>query len=171
MIDYVISTVSELFPVYVSGKETSNRYIEDKFFIPDLYPASTPLVGLYSALKTVEQEAVFLISGDMPLAQKGLIRFLGSKLSGNIDAVVPFYEMPQTTFAFYKKSCLNVIQEALKNNIFSLKTMLRKLKVRYIYEKEMRKFDKDLVSFFNINTPAQLEIGKKLLDVNRSDKF
>ncbi len=171
IIDHTISVVSRLFPVYVVGKENLNHYIGNKSFIVDLYSISTPLVGLYSAIKTLDTEAVFLISGDMPFAKVDLIMFLKSQLSKDIDAVVPFYERPQTTFAFYKKSCLETILKAIENTQFSLKEILTTLKVKYIYEEKMRPFDQNLISFFNINTREQLEIGKRLFSTARQSTF
>ncbi|GMT43866.1 MAG: molybdenum cofactor guanylyltransferase [bacterium] len=163
IIDHTISVISSLFPVYVVGKENLNHYIDNRSFIVDLYSVSAPLVGLYSAIRTVDAEAVFLISGDMPFAKADLILFLESQLSKDIDAVVPFYERPQTTFAFYKKSCLETILKAIEDAQLSLKGILMTLKVKYIYEEKMRPFDQNLISFFNINTRKQLEIGKKII--------
>ncbi len=162
MIDHTISSISQLFPVYVAGKDNSEHYISEKLFITDLYSVSTPLLGLYSALMTVNEETIFLISGDMPFARKNLILFLKSQLSKEVDAVIPFFKKPQMTFAFYKKSCLQTVLEAIESGHLSLKGLLKELKVKYIYEREMRVFDRNLISFFNMNTKEQFKVGEKL---------
>jgi len=162
IIEHVILTMSHIYPTYVAGKDNLPHYIDDERFISDILPISTPLVGLYSGLRVINSDVLFLISGDMPFARKDLILFLKSMLSKEIAAVVPFYKRPQTTFAFYKKSCLQTVSEAIKNGRFSLKGLLKEIKVKYVYEQEMRSFDHELISFFNINTKEQLKVGKRL---------
>lgn len=167
IIDHVISKISHIYPTYVVGKDNLPHYIDDCRFISDILPISTPLIGLYSGLRAINSDALFLISGDMPFVRKDLILFLKSRLSREVAAVVPFYKRPQTTFAFYRRSCFQTVSEAIKNGRFSLKGLLKEIKVKYVYEHEMRLFDHDLISFFNINTKEQLEVGRKLFsDIN-----
>lgn len=162
IIDHVILKMSHIYPTYVAGKDNLPHYIDDDRFISDTLPISTPLIGLYSGLRVINSDVLFLISGDMPFVRKALILFLKSRLSEEADAVVPFYKRPQATFAFYRRSCLQAVSEAIENGRFSLKGVLKEIKVKYVYEQEMRVFDHDLISFFNINTKEQLKAGRRL---------
>jgi molybdopterin-guanine dinucleotide biosynthesis protein A len=52
---------------------------------------------------------------------------------------------------------------ALVKKQFQILKVLRQVRIKEIEEAQLRRHDADLISFVNINTPAQLAFAKKLV--------
>ncbi len=64
--------------------------------------------------------------------------------------------------AVYTKSCLTPIESMIKQDNLSVHKLLQSVKVRYVETEEINRFDPAHLSFFNINTDADLEKARKL---------
>jgi molybdopterin-guanine dinucleotide biosynthesis protein A len=92
----------------------------------------------------------------MPFLNVSLLRHLLSLREG-YDAIVPVTEgYPEPTHAAYSKACLPVIQRQLARGELKIARFFDRVRVRQVPEDEVRRFDPDLRSFFNINTPEDL---------------
>jgi molybdopterin-guanine dinucleotide biosynthesis protein A len=115
-----------------------------------------PLGGIYTGLKNAPTEWIFVCGCDMPFIDTKLIEYEWEKRD-NADIVVPFYkERFQTLHALYKKTCLNIIKDLIKQNKRRVRDILPHLKLNIIKEKEIIsiKAEKSLI---NINTTQELK--------------
>ncbi len=58
--------------------------------------------------------------------------------------------------AVYSRDCLPAIQEQLERSQLQIRVFLDKVRVRYVEEAEIDRFDPRHLSFFNVNTPDDL---------------
>jgi molybdopterin-guanine dinucleotide biosynthesis protein A len=65
--------------------------------------------------------------------------------------------------AIYSKSCLEPIDRLLARGGFKIIDFFSEVRVRYVEEHEVDIFDPQHLSFFNVNTPSDLEEMKKLV--------
>ncbi len=80
-----------------------------------------------------------------------------------LDIVVPrMKEKVEPLCAVYSKSCLAPIRELLKQDELKIIELYPMVRVRYIEEVEIDRFDPEHLSFFNINTQADLDRARRL---------
>jgi molybdopterin-guanine dinucleotide biosynthesis protein A len=122
-----------------------------------------PLMGLYSGLKASSREINFVTACDMPFVNEQLVRLLieTSQNCGVAAPVVNGYWEPM--MAAYNKSILPVIQKCLDDNRRKMVSFFDQVQVREITEAQVKTFDPELLSFFNVNTPEQLEQAKEII--------
>jgi molybdopterin-guanine dinucleotide biosynthesis protein A len=77
------------------------------------------------------------------------------------QAVVPVvHGHPQPLAAFYAASCLAPLRASLAAQQKGLRSVLQQLDVRYVDEEEMLAADPHLRSFFDLDTPQDVEAAK-----------
>lgn len=124
-----------------------------------------PLAGLAAGLARADTTWVFAVACDMPFITPQLIECLAGFRSAEdysqVDAVVPVVAgYPQPLAAFYARHNLGVLREILNGNgRHSLRELLEKLTVRYVTETEMHTADPALRSFFDLDTPQDMDIA------------
>lgn len=97
----------------------------------------------------------------MPLIQPALVQRL-IELADDFDALVPrIAGRPQPLLAVYRKACLPALRAALEERDLKVERFLERVRVRYVTEEQLREADPDLVSFFNVNRPEDLERMKE----------
>ena len=125
--------------------------------VADLYPGKGPLVGIYSGLIASSSPRAILVGCDMPFLSVGLLDYM-SQISPTFDVVVPrTKEKVEPLCAVYSKNCLASIHNLLERNELRLSELLNMVKVRFIEEDEINRFDQEHLSFFNVNTQADLD--------------
>ncbi|MEW6089061.1 MAG: molybdenum cofactor guanylyltransferase [bacterium] len=123
----------------------------------DFIPNKGPLGGILTGLSISASNKNFIVSCDMPFLNEKVITYLSSQFI-NCDLLIPCWHgqlMP--LHGFYSKNCLNTIENQIGKNKLKLLDITRHLKTKYIREYELKKFDKDGKSFFNVNTLEDLE--------------
>ena len=131
-------------------------------FVRDRYPVRSPLVGIEAGLTAASHDLCFVIACDMPFAKPALVRHL-LPCRVNVDAVVPVvhgYDEP--LFTVYRKRALPVIRAAIEGGVLKVSAIYAKLHVKRVKEEELRKFDRALSSFINLNTPHDLSLLSRL---------
>jgi molybdopterin-guanine dinucleotide biosynthesis protein A len=79
------------------------------------------------------------------------------EVRGDFDTVVPRMDwMLEPLHALYSKTCIPVIQKAIEERQYQIAKCFAGMRVRYVDEEELRLWDPDLRSFFNINKPQDL---------------
>ncbi len=123
----------------------------------DLYPDKGSLGGIYSGLAKATNGWSLVVAGDMPFLNTGLIEYMAG-LTDGCDAVVPRVEgRPEPTHALYAKECLTPIHDRLERDELKIARFFDDVRVRFIEESDVRRFDPDLLSFFNVNTQDDLD--------------
>jgi molybdopterin-guanine dinucleotide biosynthesis protein A len=130
--------------------------------VADIYPGKGPLVGIYSGLIASSSSRAIVVGCDTPFLSVGLLEYM-TQLSSTLDVVVPrIKKKVEPLCAVYSKTCLAPIQELLEQNEPRISRLFGMVKVRYIEEDEINNFDPEHLSFFNINSQADLTRARKL---------
>ncbi len=131
-------------------------------FVPDLVPGQAALGGLYTALSAASCPLVIVVGCDMPFINPEVLRYLVG-LAAGFEAVVPLVAgEPQPLHAVYARACRDVVAGQLASGDLKLARVLDRLRVRFVPEQALRALDPELRSFFNINTPADLEVARSM---------
>jgi molybdopterin-guanine dinucleotide biosynthesis protein A len=116
-----------------------------------------PIGGIHTGLESIEEDAAFFAACDMPFLNRALIHHMLDSMH-DFDAVIPRlgWRM-QTLHALYHKRCLPYIRELIERGEYQVFRFFPKVHIRYVDEEEIRAFDPDLRSFFNVNRPEELQ--------------
>jgi molybdopterin-guanine dinucleotide biosynthesis protein A len=115
-----------------------------------------PIGGLYTALLNIRSDWAFVTACDMPRLNEGLIRRLVD-LRGDSDATVPLHAGGmEPLHALYSKRCLPAIQRGIEAGRYKIARFYTDANVQFVPEAELRKFDPDLRSLYNINRPQDV---------------
>ena len=137
--------------------------------VTDIFPGKGPLGGIYTGLAASDSFYNLAIACDMPFLNQPLLRYM-IQLSANFDVVVPRVgNMVEPLHAVYTKNCSAPIEDMLKQDKLSVNKLFSLVRVRYVEAEEIDRFDPEHLSFFNINTEADLEKARELVKGNYGD--
>lgn len=123
----------------------------------DRYPDTGSLGGIFSGLEAAQSPWIIAVACDMPFLNISLLRHLMS-LRENADAVVPVVDgRPEPTHALYAKSCLPFIAPRLVAGDLKISGFYDEVRVSYVPDTVVATLDPGYLSFFNVNTPQDLE--------------
>jgi len=159
----VTSLTREVIIVAVSEQIIPQSIDHSKLrVVTDIYPGKGPLGGIYTGLATSTSFYNLVVASDMPFLNQALLRYM-IQLSANFDLVVPqMGNLVEPLHAVYTKRCLAPIEQMIKQDKLSVNQLFRLVKVRYVEAEEMERFDPKHLSFFNINTKADLKRAREL---------
>ena len=131
--------------------------------VPDARPSLGPLGGIYSGLQSMRCERGLFVACDMPLLNLRLLQYM-IQLSPAFDVVIPRVgNETEPLHAIYSKVCLPPIADLLERGHRRVIRFFDRVHVRYIDPEEIGTFDPEHLSFFNINTPADLQRAQELI--------
>jgi len=129
----------------------------------DLYPGKSALGGIYTGLVSSASPHSLVVAADMPFLNPSLLRHLMS-LSADSDVVMPLVNGEiEPLHAIYSRDCLEPVRAQLEEGSLKIRDFLGRVKVRYVESAEIEMFDPEHLSFFNINTPADLRRARSIL--------
>ena len=132
--------------------------------VTDIYLNKGPLGGIYTGLKASDSFLNLVVACDMPFLNQTLLHYM-IQISTGFDLVVPrLGDMVEPLHAVYSKGCLAPIESLLKQGNLSLRQLFTLVKVKYVEAEEINRFDPEHLSFFNINSQADLERAKRLVE-------
>jgi len=165
LILYVIeaaSSVSDEIIVVVDVDEEhkfTSIVPENVDVVVDLMSGRGPLIGLYSGLRQICSEYAVVLPCDSPFINREVLRCLFSKVRG-VDAVIPRWPNGyiEPLHSIYKVSAsLKHSQEAIGERKFKILDMIDRLeKPEFVSVESLKKFDPELLTFFNINSLEDL---------------
>ena len=124
--------------------------------VTDLYPGKGSLGGIYSGLYNSSSFHNLVVACDMPFLNMALLRYL-IELCSNFDVVIPTVGGNlEPLHSVYSKNCLAPIEALLKQDKLRIVDFFPSVRVRYVDEVEVDRFDPQHLSFFNINTEEDL---------------
>jgi molybdopterin-guanine dinucleotide biosynthesis protein A len=116
-----------------------------------------PVGGLCYGLRAATREICFATSCDSAFLNEGLISHLVSRIPGH-DVVAPLWEgRLQPLHAVYRRSVLPRLEEQLSRGELRLVSLFDRVPTLTIEEDEIRRFDPEGLSFFNMNTPQDYD--------------
>jgi molybdenum cofactor guanylyltransferase len=158
LIDHCVETLRpHCDPMLVVANDLSLYYEVRATLIRDVLPHQGPLGGIYTALLFSPREWVLVKATDMPFLVPELIPLL-LQARAEVDVVVPMVgDYHEPLLALYHRRCLPAIAGILQGERRRIIDLYRKVKVRPISEAKWRSADPEGRSFWNINTPEDLQ--------------
>jgi len=161
----------DIIVVIASGKSLPQFTGYPRFrIVTDIYPGKGALGGIYTGLATSNLLHNLVVACDMPFLNQPLLQYM-VQVSPGFDLVVPRVgDWVEPLHAVYSKDCLIPIERLLKQGEIRVRALFELVKVRYIEDDEVSRFDPKHLSFFNINTEADLETAQQLAKEMSGDK-
>ena len=131
--------------------------------VSDRYPRCGSLGGIFTGLSASREPWILLVACDMPFLDPRLMRGLMAMRRG-VDAVVPCLNgRPEPLHALYSKTCLEPMERMLQGGLLKIAPLFEMVRVRYVDERTIDRIDPHHRSFFNVNSPADVEEALGLL--------
>jgi molybdenum cofactor guanylyltransferase len=128
-----------------------------------------PVGGMYYGLRGTSTELSVVTSCDSPFLNLALIEHLLDAADG-YEAVVPRWNgRTQPLHAVYRRTVLPLLEDQLARGELRLVSLLDRVRVRWVDDEEIRRFDPEGRSFFNLNTPADYDQAVARWDAWRRD--
>ena len=130
--------------------------------VADIYPEKGPLGGIHSGLTASFSPRAIVVSCDTPFLSVDLLEYM-TQICPVFDIVVPrIKDKLEPLCAVYSRNCLAPIQELLEQDERQIRKLFSMVKVKYVEEDEINRFDPEHLSFFNINSQDDLDRARKL---------
>jgi molybdopterin-guanine dinucleotide biosynthesis protein A len=168
LIVHVVATLRRLFDeVVVVGAPGQDLPSMPVTLVRDDVAYQGPVGGIYYGLGAGGGDVGFVTACDSAFLNSRLISHLLSQISQH-DVVVPHWQGRfQPLHAVYRRSVLPLLQGQLARGELRPVYLFEKVRTRRIDEDEIRLFDPDGLSFFNMNTPQDYaEALKRWSDVH-----
>ena len=164
LVETVIGRLRELFDnVVISSAGGDSFRNVDAIEVADIYPDCGSLGGLHAGLSTVTSPRAFAIACDMPFVNPGLVKLLVSR-PGEFEVVVPRIAdgKLEPLHAVYSKSCMPHMESLLESGNLRIFDFFDRVRVEYVEVDRITGIDPEMLSFFNVNTPEDLERARML---------
>jgi molybdopterin-guanine dinucleotide biosynthesis protein A len=130
----------------------------------DIIPGQGSLGGIYTGLVKSNSHYNLVLAADMPFLNESLLRYMVG-VSDGFDFVLPWVNnLYEPLHAIYSKNCVTPIESIFKQGKRVIIELFKYVKVRYIEAEEVDRFDPQHLSFFNINTPEELKLARKIAE-------
>jgi molybdopterin-guanine dinucleotide biosynthesis protein A len=127
-----------------------------------------PVAGIVHGLRAVRAELAFVTSCDAAFLDMRLVEHL-LRQAAHHDVAVPYLQgRYQPLHAVYRRTVLPLLETQLARNELRPVFLFDKVRTRVIDEAEVRQFDPEALSFFNMNTPADYEKALERWNNSRS---
>lgn len=131
--------------------------------VGDVYPGGGPLGGIYSGLRAVSGDYGFVFACDMPFLSRDLIQYMLT-LTGEADVIIPrLNEHLEALHAIYSKRCLMAMRSKVEAGRLKVTGFFPQVRVRELGPEEVARFADPEVCFMNVNTPEELDRGRRLI--------
>jgi len=147
---------------------------KDVAIVRDPVSRRSPLVGMLTGLRSVLEAVDYsaVVPCDSPFIRPKMIRHLFHVADGH-DAAIPIWPngyIEPLHSVYEVQNTVRAIELALRTERSSNRDMIKHLKdVKYVPVEELRSYDPELRTFFNVNRPEDLREVSKTLDLERAD--
>jgi molybdopterin-guanine dinucleotide biosynthesis protein A len=154
LISHVVATLSATFAdvvvVAAPGQALPDMRVT---LVRDEVAHQGPVGGLCYGLRAAREECCFVTSCDSVFVNPSFVEHLVSRIR-EYDVVVPRWDgRLQPLCAVYRRSVLPLLEEQLARQELRPVYLFDKVRTLEVGEDEIRRFDADGESFFNMNTP------------------
>lgn len=133
--------------------------------LKDTMEGKGPLVGIVTGMQKMRSEYTVILPCDSPFIKREVIGHLFKRAQG-ADAAIPRWPNGniEPLHAIYKISTsIPAAETALRKDELLIVDMIKRLdKVVYVNTDELKNFDQELITFFNINNQEDLKTAKEL---------
>jgi molybdenum cofactor guanylyltransferase len=159
ILDRLVALFRAFFdPIIIVTNQPRDYLDEGVILVTDLVDIRSSLTGLYSGLFYSPRPHAFITGCDMPFLKQGLLELMLKNLEPRWDVVVPVTEEGyQPLSAIYSRRCLEPIANQLAEGQLKVSHFFSKVRIKKVPETSLRQVDPELKSFFNINTPEDMD--------------
>ncbi|MGC4192541.1 MAG: molybdenum cofactor guanylyltransferase [Thermomicrobiales bacterium] len=129
--------------------------------VPDIVAGAGALGGIHAALTAASHERTLIVACDMPFLNADLLRHMAS-MPRDDDALVPLLGQPQPLHAIYGRSCCPLIEANLRKGQYRVTGWFARAALRLLPRSAIAAFDPSLHSCFNMNTPDDLAVARRI---------
>ena len=145
-------------PIIIVTNQPRDYLDEAVILVTDLVDIRSSLTGIYSGLFYSPRPHAFITGCDMPFLKPELLELILKNLEDRWDVVVPVTkEGYQPLSAIYSRRCLEPMANQLAEGKLKVSHFFSKVRIKKVPETSLRQVDPELKSFFNINTPEDLD--------------
>jgi molybdopterin-guanine dinucleotide biosynthesis protein A len=130
-------------------------------FVEDLLPGHGALGGIHAGLHAAQTPYSLVVGCDMPFLNQDLLRFMVEQAQGYDAVILRLGRFLEPLHALYSRHCLRPIEHLLVQGGGRIISFFSQVRVRYIEEWEVDRFDPQHRSFFNINTPEDWQQAQR----------
>lgn len=165
LLDRIYRIYKELFDDMILVTNTPLQFTEwDLNIVTDLFDIRSSLTGIHAGLFYASHPYVFFSACDAPFLKKEVVETVLDGIDDRIDIVMPETSAGREPLcAAYSRRCLNIAEQHLGQQKLKIQLAFRKCRIKTISEKKLRQKDPELISFFNINTPQDLERARGMV--------
>jgi molybdenum cofactor guanylyltransferase len=171
LIAHIVSTLGRVFPdiivVAAPGEDMPPPGLPLRLPLPGNVPVTLvrdevafqgPAAGLYNGLSALRSHDVaFVTACDSAFLNLALVSHLVSLIPDH-DVVVPHWQgRLQPLHSVYRRSVAPLLAEQIARRELRLAQLFDRVRTRRVDEEEIRRFDPNGDSFFNMNKPADYE--------------
>ena len=167
----LVARVSETILIITSKQKISQYTNLNHKVIADIYPNRGVLGAIYTGLVHSDTRYTLFVGCDMPLLNIPLLKhMIGSANKNSFDIIVPELNgMVEPLHAIYSKTCLPAILLLLEQKKLKVADLFHIVDTKYICQDEIEQFDKNHLSFLNLNTQDDIEKANSLISQNICD--
>lgn len=155
--------------VVAIGRESSvyeyKRLLPSARIVKDRFRVKAPLVGMVAGFQVMQSEYAAVLSCDTPFVREDILRLLFRKAI-RADAAIPKWpngEIEPLQAVYKVRPAIPAAKSALRLHEFRNVDMIKRLgKVTYVPVREIKRIDRRLITFFNVNRPMDLRRAEAL---------
>jgi molybdopterin-guanine dinucleotide biosynthesis protein A len=151
--------------IVVTAKERSFPQLEGRpgvIAVQDIYPGQGSLGGVYTGLVKSDSFYNLVVAADMPFLNGPLLHYMIEAADGFDFVLTIVGNFFEPLHAVYSRICVPAIENMLREGKRVIVELFNYVRVRYIEEEEINRFDPGHRSFFNINTREDLEKARRI---------
>ena len=164
-IDRVSAILRDLFnDILIVTKDATPYKGKDLKVVKDILDIHSPLSGIHAGLTNMTSGYAFCIGCDTPFLKEEVVKILVNEIEQAVEIIVPFSGIYyQPLCAVYSKRCIPLIEKQLMSGDMKVDNLFKSFRVKTIPYEIFKRVDEQLLSFFNVNSPADLEYAEQLL--------
>lgn len=163
-IDRLYRLFNDLFDEVIIVSNQPELFINfDCLITTDLLPLRASLTGIHTGLFYAHYEHIFVTGCDTPFLKADVVNTVVNNHISSAGASMPVTNGGlEPLCAVYAKKFLPRVESHAKRNLMKIKQVFGNKRIHPVSEKKIRQADPELISFFNINYPEDLERAKRL---------
>jgi molybdopterin-guanine dinucleotide biosynthesis protein A len=165
ILSYIYNVYKELFDEILLVTNDPLEYLDwDLEIVTDIYPIRSSMTGIHTGLFYSKHQHAFVSGCDTPFLKKELVETILTGIDNKSELIIPETRLGlEPMCAVYSKNCLKNLEHCLNHEKLKIMRCLKKVPVKKISEKKLLQKDPDFISFFNINTPEDLDKAEALI--------
>ena len=171
MIHWVLRGIESPERIVVGNSENREQMEElcpDDKVVVDIRSGLGPIGGMYTGLKYASFPTSLVVPCDTPFISKELMLSLLRSLEGH-QAIVPRWPngyIESLHVALKTDATLQAVKGAIDSGKLSVQSAFDRLSdVEFVSMESLRKWDPELLSFFNLNTQEDLKRAKRICEL------